>query len=1018
MLLIALVLLLCCSLHYTHTEYQNNNEPIQAMSKQNVTSDQKIWKYSIYFSKTLPNAVSRKIDTDLKLKCKASLNFSLADKSNNKDKRVNKSESEILMRISDVPSHILDNIVNKVKIYWLKNNKLLVNNSRLFIEKNTEKGVFISNMTIRKVDLADGGNYTCLVESEIYSVKTHTKVSIRNHGNKEKDGELPSYKPLFPTMTNDKIPFLSNPESTDSMDFKTDSSLYTQFNLKNEGVTRAAPMIPDVICQLYQGQACAKYLMGQYVYIPHTTSQIILEKKLSAAYKVVNFSNDISSNCEGYALPSLCFSTFPICRNPEETNQLFLERVRNGLVSTDVSESKSRDIQFINLPKNGLPSHLDTNLNDEPVRFIRGIEFPSVMQGNGVVVLDQKRLDTGLNSTFLRRVCKRDCQILEDELCQKEYAIAKRHPHIGQQLALEECTDLPDNDPDCLKVGIELMVIASDDNCYWENGVGYLGKVDVTKSGASCMIWSKQMFQTLTNFPELAGHHSYCRNPGGGEPQPWCYVKVDVKPEKQYCDIPKCARKIWIYIISIFVGVSILFIALFICICCKNKNKNSASAIRNINLPNADKNIYGNSRLNSPIEMTDMMTIQSSIPPHHSHNPRTNGILRVPQYTLSQIKFLEELGEGAFGKVYKGALVRGNETIYVAVKALKENASAKTQADFRREIDLISELRHENIVCIVGVALREEPLCMLFEFMARGDLHEFLMGRAPPNGRGLPPLRLLNIAYHIAAGMQYLAAHHYVHRDLAARNCLVADDFVVKISDFGLSRDIYSSDYYRVQSKSLLPVRWMPPESILYGKFTTESDIWSYGVVLWEIYSYGLQPYYGYSNQEVISMVRGGELLACPADCPGPIYGLMRECWRHTPTRRPHFEDISNRLHAWVQSGGMLGDLASSDSSTTSGSHRAPMSSGDPRERIPLLGPHASSSNGFLTAPSARKLSFAGSSSPCPKVVDDNCSSCSELPTSVVKLKKGSCGSLIESDKISNKDTLGRISRSSFPQDI
>ncbi|XP_048480663.1 tyrosine-protein kinase transmembrane receptor Ror [Plutella xylostella] len=964
---VCVIIVLCVSTSESQSVIPGKLDSL-SLTKAN-TTEQKVWniKLDINFSKSLPSIVSRPTGSDVRLKCEAFMNFTRVEK-------YTKSKEKIETSLKEVPpEHILQTLMSNVKVYWLRDDKQLEDSkAKISTKIDKSNGTIATTLRIRKLSSDDEGSYSCVIKQN-HEKKLTTKLEV-NDDEDSQNYEIPTYASLFP-------------DSPDILEASKTTQLASDLVSKVESRSTVAPAVIEPICQQYSGRICKEHLSGHFVYIPFNATQANLEEKLIKAVQVTRYSNDISSQCEGYALPSLCYSTFPICRNPLETNKRFFEELKEVLAQISDENRDSDDapkIVFENIPVSGLPVTINTHVRK-----------------NATEVFNYRH-----NSTILRRVCKQECEILENELCQTEYAIAKRHPHIGQQITLEECHDLPEDDPECLKIGVgEIMV--SDDKCYWETGVSYFGKVNLTDDGSTCIEWFKQLHVKVSEHRELTGRHNYCRNPGGLELQPWCVVERDGKNHVQFCDIPKCAHKIWIYIVIVFLLLTLTVIGFIICLCFKNKSsKNSPAAIRDINLP-TDKNIYGNSRLNSPIEMNELLATQNhnNAPHLHARPVRGNGALRVPQYSLSQIKFLEELGEGAFGKVYKGALKMNGETQYVAVKALKENASAKTQSDFRREIDLISELRHDNIVCIVGVALREEPLCMLFEFMARGDLHEFLMGRAPPAGKGLPALRLLNISYNIAAGMHYLASHHYVHRDLAARNCLVSDDFVVKISDFGLSRDIYSSDYYRVQSKSLLPVRWMPPESILYGKFTTESDIWSYGVVLWEIYSYGLQPYYGYSNQEVISMVRGGELLAPPAACPRAVYALMRECWGHAPPRRPKFDEIVARLQSWIEAGGCP-EPAPSESGSSCG-HRA--STRDLQERVPLLPPHFSS-NGSLTSGSLRKLSVAGSSK-----ADDNRSVCSEAPPIAPK-KKGSSGSLIDTDKA--RDTVVRLQSTQFGNDI
>uniref|UniRef100_A0A3Q3W3U2 Tyrosine-protein kinase receptor n=1 Tax=Mola mola TaxID=94237 RepID=A0A3Q3W3U2_MOLML len=280
-----------------------------------------------------------------------------------------------------------------------------------------------------------------------------------------------------------------------------------------------------------------------------------------------------------------------------------------------------------------------------------------------------------------------------------------------------------------------------------------------------------------------------------------------------------------------------------------------------------------------------------------------------------------ELGEGAFGKVFLAEcynLTPDHEKLHVAVKTLKE-ANESGRADFYREAELLTNLQHEHIVTFYGVCVESDPLIMVFEYMKHGDLNKFLRSHGPDavlmaDGQHsilveLTQSQMLHIAQQIAAGMVYLASQHFVHRDLATRNCLVRENLLVKIGDFGMSRDVYSTDYYRVGGHTMLPIRWMPPESIMYRRFTTESDVWSLGVVLWEIFTYGKQPWYQLSNNEVIECITQGRVLQRPRTCPKEVYDLMLGCWQREPYMRLNIKEIHSMLQSLAKASPVYLDI-------------------------------------------------------------------------------------------------------------
>uniref|UniRef100_A0A8C7CIZ9 receptor protein-tyrosine kinase n=1 Tax=Oncorhynchus kisutch TaxID=8019 RepID=A0A8C7CIZ9_ONCKI len=318
---------------------------------------------------------------------------------------------------------------------------------------------------------------------------------------------------------------------------------------------------------------------------------------------------------------------------------------------------------------------------------------------------------------------------------------------------------------------------------------------------------------------------------------------------------------------------------------------------------------YQRDYLQSSISSSDQLKpLKTYVDPHMYEDPNTAILKFASEIHPSLVTKQKAIGAGEFGEVYRGVMKaprRGE--VAVAIKTLKPGYTEKQKQDFLSEASIMGQFSHQNIIRLEGVITKFKHAMIVTEYMENGALDNYLKDH---DGE-ISSYQLVGMLCGIAAGMKYLSDMSYVHRDLAARNVLVNSNLECKVSDFGLSRVLEDDpEGTYTTSGGKIPIRWTAPEAIAYRKFTSASDVWSFGIVMWEVMAFGERPYWDMSNHEVMKAINEAFRLPAPMDCPSTVYQLMLQCWLQDRSKRPRFPDIVNILDKLLRSPESLKTIA------------------------------------------------------------------------------------------------------------
>ncbi|XP_057675048.1 fibroblast growth factor receptor 1-A-like isoform X1 [Corythoichthys intestinalis] len=448
--------------------------------------------------------------------------------------------------------------------------------------------------------------------------------------------------------------------------------------------------------------------------------------------------------------------------------------------------------------------------------------------------------------------------------------------------------------------------------------------VNSTKEDLELLTLSNVSAADVGEYACVASNHN-----GVSYQSAWLTVLEGPPPELQ---LPPSYGQIFFYSVGFFVAVTLTFTAIICKLCAGARPGKSSAPGNQLAVHKLAKSVVLKRQVSLGSSLSRRSEKSRACPP----TPTSGTPLMAatsPEYQLpydpqwelprERLTLGKPLGEGCFGQVALAEATgldqeHPSRVTKVAVKMLKADAGEKDLMDLISEMEMMKMIgRHKNIINLIGACTLDGPLYVVVEYAARGNLREHLRARrpsdeywrrsaeAPPAGVDL--LELVSAAYQVGRGMAYLASKKCIHRDLAARNVLVTQELVMKIADFGLARDVHRVDYYKKTTNGPLPVKWMAPEALFDRIYTHQSDVWSFGILLWEIFTLGASPYPGVPVEDLFKLLKEGHRMDKPFACTQELYEMMQDCWHAVPSRRPTFPTLVRRLDL------MLAALAQQD---------------------------------------------------------------------------------------------------------